>query len=145
MNTACPETGNLRANTSADWAGACTPAEAPEAIQPARDRYIVPTPGKVYWDGVINALKIDLSNPKRAPLLLIAGEIDLIADASMVRAIYDKQRPAPPPTEYKMFAGRSHWTGIDPGLEQVADYALEWAVINTRSSETAAVAEVMAA
>ena len=28
------------------------------------DRYIVPTPGKVYWDGVINTLKIDWKNPE---------------------------------------------------------------------------------
>ena len=91
------------------------------------DRYIVPTPGKVYWDGVINTLKIRWDNPARPPLLLIAGEIDLISDAGMVRKIYQKQRQAPSPTEYREFAGRSHWTCLDPGWEQGADFALEWA------------------
>jgi pimeloyl-ACP methyl ester carboxylesterase len=91
------------------------------------DRYIVPTPGKVYWDGVINALKIRWDNPARAPLLMIAGEIDLIADASMIRKIYGKQQQAPSATEYREFAGRSHWTCLDPGWEEVADFALEWA------------------
>ena len=75
------------------------------------DRYIVPTPGKVYWDGIISAAgKIRWDNPDRAPLLLIGGAIDLIADASMTQAIYEKQKLAPSRTELKIFPGRSHWT-----------------------------------
>jgi pimeloyl-ACP methyl ester carboxylesterase len=98
------------------------------------DRYIVPTPGRVYWNGVIGAIKINWKNPNRAPLLLIGGEKDLIADASMTRKIYAKQRQAPSLTEYKEFAGRSHWTGIDKGWEAVADYALNWAVGHARGA-----------
>lgn len=95
------------------------------------DRYIVPTAGKVYWDGITGASgSITWANPKRAPLLLIGGEVDLIADASMTRAIYDRQKRAPSLTELKIFAGRSHWTCLDPGWEAVADYALDWAVRN---------------
>jgi pimeloyl-ACP methyl ester carboxylesterase len=109
------------------------------------DRYIVPTPGKVYWDGVVNTLKINWKNPNRAPLLLIAGEVDLIADASMIHKIYEKQRQAPSATGYKLFKGRSHWTGIDDGWEKVADYALEWAVAHARSSEVTPIARKRAA
>jgi len=97
------------------------------------DRYIVPTPGKVYWDGIFGAVKpIDWANPDRAPLLLIGGEKDLIADASMTRAIYNHQKRAPSKTELRIFSGRSHWTGIDAGWEEVADFALEWALANSR-------------
>jgi pimeloyl-ACP methyl ester carboxylesterase len=93
------------------------------------DRYIVPTPGRVYWDGIAGASgKIRWDNPKRPPLLLIAGGKDLIADASMTRAIYEKQKAAPSPTEFKLFPTRSHWTCMDPGWEEVADYALDWAL-----------------
>lgn len=109
------------------------------------DRYIVPTPGRVYWNGVVNKIPIQWDNPARAPLLLIAGEIDLIADASMIRAIYQKQRQAPSVTEYKEFAGRSHWTGIDPGWEEVADYALNWAVTNARAPKVTPIASAKAA
>ncbi len=91
------------------------------------DRYIVPTPGKVYWDGVINPMTINWKNPARAPLLLIGGGKDLIADASMTRAIFQKQRKAPSRTEYKEFKQRSHWTALDKGWEEVADLALDWA------------------
>lgn len=92
------------------------------------DRYIVPTPGKVYWDGVIGALPIDWGNPARPPLLLIAGGKDLIADASMTKAIYNKQKRAPSETAFKLYPDRSHWTVLDKGWEDVADYALNWAL-----------------
>jgi pimeloyl-ACP methyl ester carboxylesterase len=95
------------------------------------ERYIVPTPGKVYWDGLLNkAGKIRWDNPNRAPLLLIGGGKDLIAEASMTRAIYEKQKRAPSRTDLKIFEERSHWTCIDPGWEEVADYALDWAMQN---------------
>lgn len=98
------------------------------------DRYIVPTPGKVYWDGVTGASgKIHWENPARAPLLLIGGELDLIADASMTRGIYRQQKRAPMSvTELKIFPGRSHWTCIDAGWEEVADYALNWSLESLR-------------
>lgn len=97
------------------------------------DRYIVPTPGKVYWDGIINPIKIRWDNPQRAPMLLIAGGKDLIADASMTRAIFRKQSRAPALTELRVFPERSHWTTLDKGWEAVADLALDWAVKNGRS------------
>ena len=104
-----------------------------EQVTELYDRYIVPTPGKVYWDGVTGASgRIDWKNPNRAPLLLIGGELDLIADASMTRGIYNKQKRAPSRTDLKIFEGRSHWTGIDAGWEAVADYALDWAVEHQR-------------
>jgi pimeloyl-ACP methyl ester carboxylesterase len=97
-------------------------------------RYIVPTAGKVYWDGILtSAGKIRWDNPARAPLLLIGGGLDLIADASMTRAIYDKQRRAPSQTALKIFEGRSHFTCIEAGWEEVADFALDWAVRHPRS------------
>ncbi len=34
---------------------------------------------------------------------------------------------------YHEFPGRSHWTCGEPGWEQVADYALDWAVEHARS------------
>ena len=98
------------------------------------DRYIVPTPGRVYWNGVVNPMRIDWTNPKRAPLLLIGGELDLIADASMTRRIFAKQRQAPSLTELKIFSERSHWTCMEDGWEQVADTAFDWAVRNARPS-----------
>ncbi len=95
----------------------------------------MPTPGKIWWDGIVKATPIRWDNPDRAPLLLIGGELDLIADASMTQAIYEKQKQAPSLTEIKIFPGRSHWTLLDPGWEEVADYALDWAVQNARPAK----------
>ncbi|MGA0615366.1 alpha/beta hydrolase [Paracoccus sp. KR1-242] len=106
------------------------------------DRYIVPTPGRVYWNGVVRPMKIRWDNPVRPPLLMIGGELDLIADASMTRAIYEKQRRAPSRTDLRIFSGRSHWTCLDEGWEEVADAALNWAVSNARAATARAAAQV---
>ncbi|MFK4810391.1 alpha/beta hydrolase [Devosia sp. ZW T5_3] len=106
-----------------------TRAEADELY----DRYIVPTPGKLYWDGILTKLgKIRWDNPYRAPLLLIGGGADLIADASMTRSIYDHQKRAASKTELHIFPDRSHWTCMDPGWEEVANLALDWSLKNMR-------------
>jgi pimeloyl-ACP methyl ester carboxylesterase len=95
------------------------------------DRYIVPTPGKVYWDGITHpAGKIRWDNPERAPLLLIGGGIDRICEAKMTSAIFEKQKRARSSTEFKLFPDRSHWICLEPGWEQVADLALNWSVKN---------------
>ncbi|MCP8883129.1 alpha/beta hydrolase [Devosia sp. XJ19-1] len=94
------------------------------------ERYVVPTAGRVYWDGIINPIKIDFAGQTRAPLLLIGGGKDLIADASMTKAIFSKQKKAKAVTALKIFEDRSHWTLGDAGWEEVADYALNWAVEN---------------
>jgi pimeloyl-ACP methyl ester carboxylesterase len=108
----------------------------PEAMQDDHyDRYIVPTAGKVYWDGVLSggAGAITWASKTRAPLLLIAGGKDIIADASMTKAIFDKQKRAASVTEFKLYPERSHWTCLEPGWEEVADYALDWAVKHARA------------
>jgi pimeloyl-ACP methyl ester carboxylesterase len=106
----------------------------PAEVDAMYDRYIVPTPGKVYWDGLILAAgKIRWDNPDRAPLLLIGGGIDLIAEAKMTEAMFEKQKRAPSKTELKIYPDRSHWTCTEPGWEEVADFALDWAGKNVRA------------
>jgi alpha-beta hydrolase superfamily lysophospholipase len=97
------------------------------------DQYIVPTPGKIYWDGLISAAgKIRWDNPDRAPLLLIGGGIDLIAQAKMTEALFKKHNRAPSKTELKIYPNRAHWTCLQEGWEEVADFALDWAAKNAR-------------
>lgn len=36
-------------------------------------------------------------------------------------------------TDFHEFPDRDHWTCAAPGWEEVADYALEWALKNARS------------
>lgn len=106
------------------------------------DRYIVPTAGKVYWDGVLSggAGPITWNSKTRAPLLLIGGGKDLIAPGSMTKAIYNKQKHAASLTEFKLYPSRSHWTCAEPGWEEVADFALDWAARNARNGKAASTA-----
>jgi alpha-beta hydrolase superfamily lysophospholipase len=64
----------------------------------------------------------------RAPLLLIAGGKDHIAPASVTKANYNLYKKSKAITDYKEFPERSHYTLGQPGWEEVAGYALDWAV-----------------
>lgn len=108
----------------------------PALVNVMYDSYIVPTPGRIYWDGLVSAAgKIRWGNPNRAPLLLIGGGIDLIAEAKLTTALFEKHKRAPAKTELKIYPNRAHWTCIQPGWEEVADFALDWAATNARISK----------
>jgi pimeloyl-ACP methyl ester carboxylesterase len=66
---------------------------------------------------------------ERAPLLLIAGGEDHLQPALLNKTNANYYRHSKALTEYKEFPGRSHYSVIGgDGWEEVADYALEWAV-----------------
>jgi pimeloyl-ACP methyl ester carboxylesterase len=107
----------------------------------AWQRYAVPAAGHVLFEGafadlsVDSAASVDNGNNDRVPLLLIAGGEDHVVPATVVRSnagLYQKSRAV---TAYHEFPERSHFTVGEPGWEQVADFALDWAVemANTRS------------
>lgn len=105
---------------------------SPAEMRAAYDQYIVPAPGRLYWQaaaGMGNAL--NYANPSRPPLLLIAGDEDRTIQPSMVDAAYRKHRKSPSLTEIEHFPGRTHWILNEPGWEEVADRAIEWATRST--------------
>jgi alpha-beta hydrolase superfamily lysophospholipase len=104
----------------------------------AYDRYIVPTPGRLYFQealGVGNA--VDFANPKRPPLLLIAASEDRTSTPSMVKAMYRKHSRAPSRTDIHEFPHRDHWLIAEPGWEEVADKALKWVKVKREAGEIA--------
>jgi pimeloyl-ACP methyl ester carboxylesterase len=89
---------------------------------------VVPTPGRIFWQSVLGfGSRIRFSNPERPPLLIIAGEADRTVPLPTVRRNYRKQTAAASVTEFKAFSGRSHYLCNEPGWEEVADFALDWA------------------
>ena len=100
----------------------------------AYERYILPTAGKVYYDGLFGiGTRVQFDNPNRPPMLLIAGKKDLTAQHCMITANYERQLQVPSRTDFKMFAGGSHWLRLDRGWEEVADYAIDWSARNANS------------
>lgn len=81
-------------------------------------------------------------NATRAPLLLIAGGKDHIAPASVTRANFNLYKRSKAVTDYKEFPERSHYTLGQNGWEEVADYALDWALDRAVARPRAALADV---
>ena len=102
------------------------------------DRYIVPVPGRIFFQaalGLGNGVKF--ANQKRPPLLLIAAGQDRTSTTSMVRSMYKKHIRAQSRTDIVEFPEFSHWLIAEAGWEKVADSALEWAVANALQGPTA--------
>jgi pimeloyl-ACP methyl ester carboxylesterase len=105
-----------------------------EQSRPLYDRYYIPGAGHLLFEAAFanlnrkSATAVNLRNDDRAPLLLVAGGIDHISPPSLVRTNAEKYKHARAITEYRSFPGRSHFTAGQDGWEDVADFALSWAV-----------------
>ena len=97
-------------------------------------RYAVPGPDHMLFQtGLANfnpnsATTVDVRNDDRAPLLLIAGGKDHISPASVVEANFRLYRQSSATTDYKVFPDRTHYILGQAGWQEVADYALDWAL-----------------
>ena len=108
------------------------------------DRYAIAAPGNWVWAyGLIANFKpghqetwVDY-DADRAPLLFIAGGADHIMPPAVNRSNAKHYAKSPALTDYHEFPGRSHWTCAEPGWEQVADYALDWALTHARATRIA--------
>jgi len=89
----------------------------------AYERYVVPESRRVPRESL--TARIDFRRP-HAPLLLIAGSADHIIPASLNRSNYDRYRRSPSVTDFKEFAGRTHFTIGQKNWEEVAEYVLSW-------------------
>ncbi len=98
------------------------------------DEQYVPGTGRVLFQAAYANVtphavtSLDYRCDTRPPLLLIGADKDHVAPARLVRSNHRKYRGAPSVTDYKEFAGRSHYLCGEMGWEEVADYALTWAM-----------------
>jgi alpha-beta hydrolase superfamily lysophospholipase len=106
-----------------------------EASAAAYERYYIPAPGRFVWEPVLANFTpghqdtyVNFKNDNRAPLLFIAGGEDNIIPPSVNESNAKHYRHAKAITAYKEFPGRCHYTVGQDGWEEVADFALEWAL-----------------
>jgi len=105
-----------------------------EESKKAYERYAVPGPDHVLFQASVanfnprSATAVNFHNDDRPPLLMIAGGKDHIVPASTTKANFNLYKKSKALTDYKEFPERSHFTLGQAGWEEVADYALEWAL-----------------
>jgi pimeloyl-ACP methyl ester carboxylesterase len=113
-----------------DWRWGWTHTLSPAEQEATFEKFPIPTPGRVYWDGLVapftSTLAVNFQNDTRAPLLLLAGTEDRTVPASMNRANFAMYARSKAVTDFNEFPGRTHWIIAQPGWEEVGDFALEW-------------------
>ena len=96
----------------------------------AHEQHVIPTTGHIFLQALLAPLtdvtRVNYRNDRRAPLLIIAGELDRTVEAKMVLANFRKYAHSSAVTDYREFPGRTHWICRQPGWEEVADHALDW-------------------
>jgi pimeloyl-ACP methyl ester carboxylesterase len=102
------------------------------------ERYHIPAPGRWVWGGILANFTpghqeawVNFENDDRAPLLLIAGGADHVMPPAVNQSNAKHYERSKALTEYKEFPGRAHFTVGQDGWEEVADYALDWAIRQT--------------
>jgi pimeloyl-ACP methyl ester carboxylesterase len=102
------------------------------------ERYAVPGPGRPLFQAALAnfnpraATRVDFRNDARAPLLFVAGSADRVTPPVVNRENAKLQRRSKAITAYREFPARSHYTVGQEGWEEVADFALSWALEPTR-------------
>jgi pimeloyl-ACP methyl ester carboxylesterase len=91
------------------------------------EAFVVPESRRLARAALSRAARVDYARA-RPPLLFIAGELDHIIPASLNRANAARYRRSPARTDFRQFPGRTHHILGQPGWEEVADFALAWAL-----------------
>ena len=122
--------------TPKQWHYVFTNTFSEDESQALYERYHVPASGAILWGIVLANLEpghqatwVDYKNDSRAPLLFISGGEDHLMPPSMQRS-NAKHYKSNTITEVKEYEGRAHLLPAQEGWEEVADYALDWALAN---------------
>jgi pimeloyl-ACP methyl ester carboxylesterase len=124
------------------WHYAFTNTFGEEESRRLYERYAIPASGRILWNSVLanyepgpQDISVDYDNDKRAPLLFLSGGADHLMPPK-VQESNAKHYKSNTVTEVKLYEGRPHLMPSGPGREEIADYALDWAL---RHSQTGVV------
>jgi pimeloyl-ACP methyl ester carboxylesterase len=88
-------------------------------------QYVIPESKKVVRDALTKVAEIDFAKLK-APLLIMAGNQDRMAPATVSRTTYNRYRKNNLAADYKEFNGRNHFVLGQPQWQENAAYILQW-------------------
>ena len=124
------------------WHYAFTNGFSEEESKALYERYHIPASGSIFWGSALANIHpgkddnyVDYTNDERAPLLFISGSEDHLMPPSIQQS-NAKHYTSDTITEIKEFPG-PHLLPAWPGWEEVADYALDWAVEHAAQPSTA--------
>jgi len=89
----------------------------------AYEKYVVPESRRIPRESL--TARVDFKKP-HPPLLMIAGSADNIIPASLNKSNYAKYKPSTSVTDFKEFAGRTHFIIGQKAWEEVTEYILAW-------------------
>jgi pimeloyl-ACP methyl ester carboxylesterase len=128
--------------TLEQWEYAFTNGFPEEQSRATYERYHIPASGAIFWGSALANIHpgkddswVNYDNPDRAPLLFISGSEDHLMPPSLQQSNAKHYR-SDLVTEVKEFEG-PHLLPAQDGWEEVADYALDWAVEHARQSSPA--------
>jgi pimeloyl-ACP methyl ester carboxylesterase len=121
--------------THEQWHYAFTNTFSEEESRALYERYHVPASGGVFWDNILANVKpghqdtwVDFKNHERAPLLFISGSEDHLMPPKVQQSNAKHYKSDNTITEVKEYEGYAHLLPAQEGWQEVADYALDWAV-----------------
>jgi len=120
--------------THEQWHYAFTNTFTEEESRALYERYHIPANAGVLWGSALANIHpgrddtyVDYNNDSRAPLLFISGAEDHLMPPSVQRS-NAKHYTSKTVTEIKEYPGRAHLLPAQEGWEEIADYALDWAL-----------------
>jgi pimeloyl-ACP methyl ester carboxylesterase len=120
--------------TLEQWKYAFTNTFSDEESRALYERYHIPASGSIFWGSALANIHpgrddnwVNYKNDDRAPLLFISGGEDNLMPPKVQRS-NAKQYKSATLTEVKEYEGYSHLLPAQEGWEEIADYALDWAL-----------------
>jgi pimeloyl-ACP methyl ester carboxylesterase len=127
------------------WQYAFTNTFTEERGRQLYERYHIPASGHIFWGSALANIHpgkddtyVDYKNPNRAPLLFISGSNDHLMPPKIQQSNAKHYKAGGTVTEVKEFEGPHLLPAIE-GWEEVADYALDWALRHATSDDSGAV------
>jgi pimeloyl-ACP methyl ester carboxylesterase len=124
--------------THEQWHYAFTNTFSEEESRRLYERYHIPASGRIFWGSALANIHpgpddnhVSYDNADRAPLLFISGSEDHLMPPTLQQSNARHYKADGLVTEVKEFEG-PHLLPARDGWEEIADYALDWAVSHAR-------------